>query len=148
VIIGFSVFFLRNIPRTSVIATIKPNKISGPFYRGEAGVFDQFYLNYEFKNTGGTPVEIMKLEPIILLNGTDYNSQQTTHRLATIPSDSEVQLVRVVQLSNAPIGYIEGQHWNITVVTEIEGRSNFLVFDYIESFTDVTSVDWEAHLFE
>jgi hypothetical protein len=148
IIIGIIIIQIWNIPRTNLANTIEPNRISGPLYRGEAGAFDQFYLNYKFKNTGRTTVEIKKLEPKILLNGTNYNSQQTTHKLTTIPSGSETELVRIVQLSNAPIGYIEGQNWNITVVTEISGESDFLLFGHSLTITDVTSVDWETHIFE
>ena len=148
IIIGIIVIQIWNIPRTSLANTIEPKRISGPVYRGEAGAFDQFYLNYKFKNTGRTTVEIKKLEPKILLNGTNYNSQQTTHKLTTIPSGSETELVRVVQLSNAPIGNIEGQKWNITVITEISGESDFLLFEQSLTITNVTSVDWETHIFE
>ena len=148
IIIGIIVIQIWNIPRTNLANTIEPNQILGPLYRAEAGAFDQFYLNYKFKNTGRTTVEIKKLEPKILLNGTNYNSQQTTHKLTTIPSGSETELVRVVQLSNAPIGNIEGQKWNITVITEISGESDFLLFEQSLTITNVTSVDWETHIFE
>jgi hypothetical protein len=139
---------LWNIPRASIIDAIKPSNINGPVYRGEAGAFDQFYLNYRFKNPGKATVEIIKLEPEILLNGTNYTSVQTTHGLTTIPPGSESELVRVVQLANAPISNIEGQRWNITVVTEITGKSSYLIFKDTKTITNVTSIYWEVHLFE
>jgi hypothetical protein len=137
-----------NIPRISIAKTMNSIKIIGPVYRGEAGAFDQFYLNYRFKNPERATVEIIKLEPEIILNGTNYNSIQTTHGLTTIPPDSESELVRVVQLANAPISNIEGQHCNITVVTEITGKSSYLIFKETKTITIVTSIDWEVHLFE
>ena len=137
-----------NIPRASLADTIRPNQIIGPTYRGEFGAFDQFYIAYKFKNTGRTPVEITELHTSVILNGTDYNSQQVTHSLATVQPGMEGEIIRVVQLSLAPIGYQEGQVWNITVLTEITAESSLGPIKHSKSITQTDSIDWEVHLFE
>ena len=73
-----------NSPILGLSDTIRPVQILGPIYRHEAGPFYWFYVNYKFINPGKIPVEITKVESTILLNGTDYGSQQTTHELATV----------------------------------------------------------------
>jgi len=148
IVFGIAVVQAWNVPRTSLAGTVRPEAVSGPVYRGEAGGFDQFYVSYGFENPGRTAVEIVKVEPTILLNGTDYGSVQTTHGLAVVPPGSEAEVVRVVQLANAPIGFVEGQRWNVTVVTEIVAESGFLLFEHRRAVTNVTGVDWEVHLFE
>ena len=148
IVFGIAVIQVWNVPRTSLARTVKPEDVSGPVYRGEAGAFDQFYVSYVFENSGRTAVEIVRVEPTILLNGTDYGSVQTTHGLAVVPPGSEAEVVRVVQLANAPIGFVEGQRWNVTVVTEIVAESGFLLFEHRRAVTNVTGVDWEVHLFE
>ena len=137
-----------NLPRASLADTITPNQIIGPTYRGEFGAFDQFYIEYKFKNTGRTPVEITNLQTKVLLNGTDYNSQQVTHSLATVQPGMEGEIIRIVQLSLAPIGFRENQVWNITVVTEITAESNIGPIRHSKTITQTDSIDWEVHLFE
>jgi len=137
-----------NIPRASLADTITPHQIIGPTYRGEFGAFDQFYTAYKFKNTGSTPVEITDVQTKILLNGTDYNSQQVTHNLATVQPGMTGEIIRVVQLSLAPIGYQEGQVWNITVVTEITAESSLGPIKHSKTVTQTDSIEWEVHIFE
>jgi hypothetical protein len=136
------------IPRTSAINTVESSTIDGPVYQGEYGAFDQFYVNYKFNNPGITDVEITELESTILLNGSEYNSQEVTHDLAVIDSGSEREIVRVVQLTLSPIGLREGQVWNITLITEVTAESQFLLYRYEKTVTDVKSIEWEVHLFE
>ena len=137
-----------NIPRASLADTITPHQIIGPTYRGEFGAFDQFYTVYKFKNTGSTPVEITDVQTKILLNGTDYNSQQVTHSLATVQPSMTGEIIRVVQLSLAPIGYQEGQVWNITVVTQITAESSLGPIKHSKTITQTDSIEWEVHIFE
>jgi len=137
-----------NIPRASLEETIEPNQVVGPVYRGEHGAFDQFYVSYKFKNQGRAEVEITSLEATILLNGTNYNSQEVTHNLATVKPGSEAEIIRVVQLSNAPISFQEGQKWNVTLVTEVVAESSYLVFTHKKTITETVSIDWEVHMFD
>ena len=137
-----------NLPRASLADTITPNQIIGPTYRGEFGAFDQFYIAYKFKNTGRIPVEITELQTKVLLNGTDYNSQPVTHSLATVQPGMTGEIIRVVQLSLAPIGYQEGQVWNITVITEITAESSLGPIKHSKTITQTDSIDWEVNLFE
>jgi len=148
ILVIYIIFQMWNIPRVSLTETIEPSEIVGPVYRGEFGALDQFYISYKFTNTGRVTVKITELTSTILLNGTNYNSQQVTHDLATIEQGTEGEIIRIVQLSLAPISNIEGQNWNITVVSEITATSKYLSFKNTRAFTDVKSIDWEVHIFK
>jgi hypothetical protein len=148
ILVIFIIFQMWNIPRVSLAATIEPIEIIGPVYRGEFGALDQFYISYEFTNPGRVTVEITDLTSTVLLNGTNYNSQQVTHDLANIEPGTKGEIIRVVQLSLAPISNTEGQKWNITVLSEITATSKYLLFENTRTFTDVKSIDWEVHIFE
>ena len=122
--------------------------VSKPVYRGESGSTDQFYVEYHFDNSGITEVDITGLDSMVLLNGSDYHSQQVSHMLATVEPGSEAEIIRVIQQSNAPISFTEGQTWNITLVTEISAESSILFFQYKDSITEVNSYNWEVNLIE
>lgn len=137
-----------NVPRVSLANTIEPSQIIGPIYRGEFGTFDQFYISYKFTNDGGAPVEITQLKSKILINGTNYNSYQITHGLVQILPGSEGEIIRIIQLSQSPIRNVEGQRWNITAITEISATSSYSLFEHKRTITEITTMDWDLHVFE
>jgi len=134
--------FLWNIPRTTVNNTINGVQINGPIYQQEIGAFDQFFLTFSFENNGRTPVKITKIDVELLVNGTDYNSQMTTHSLGDIKPGNSRTFHRTVLLSNAPIGFRENEVWNLTAVAEITGESEILFFKHEKSITETKSINW------
>ena len=141
--LGISIIWVGNAFRNNLLNTLEPNQIVGPIYRGEIGSSDQFYIDYNFENSGNFPVKITQLEVKILVNGTDYNNQKMTNELASVEPHSRSNIIRVVQFSNTPFHNVEGRRWNITAVTEIEGESFFFAFKIRGSKLLVTSIDWQ-----
>lgn len=133
---------LWNLPNESLENTMSQSQIAGPSYIGETAGFHQFLISYKFRNTWVVPVNITGLESKILLNGTDYNSQQVTHNLATIQPGEEGEIPVVIQLSQAPIGSQERQTWKITVTSEISAESYLCSIKLQKSINRVDSIDW------
>lgn len=128
-------------PEIALAYTIEPRKVNGPIHWGKIGEVNQFYVNYEFRNPGLTSVTITRLESKVLMNGTDYNSQQMLHTLGTIQPLSTGDIPRVIK--TGPILMKSGyQHWNVTIITEITAISKILFIEHTRTFTDVTSFEW------
>lgn len=142
------VLLASDIPRSSVLNTINGVDILGPTYRGEFGVFDEFFMSFKFENSGKASVEITRLDVTILINGSNYNSKMVTHNLGKMDPGENLELQRVVQLSNAPIGWNENQVWNITATTEITAKAEFVFFNSEVSIFETRSFPWEVHLFD
>jgi len=135
--------YLWNIPRSAVNTTLDDIDFNGPIYQFETGAFDQFFMTLTFKNEGRTTVEITNLEVNVLLNGTDYNSQMTTHNLGEIEPGNSRTFHRTVLLTNAPIGFRENEAWNLTGIAEITAEAEFLFFSYEKSISETRSYPWE-----
>ncbi|MBD3205428.1 hypothetical protein GF319_03665 [Candidatus Bathyarchaeota archaeon] len=135
--------YFWNIPRSAVNTTLDSVDFSGPIYQTETGAFDQFFMTLTFENEGRTRVEITKLDVNVLLNGTDYNSQMTTHNLGGIEPSNSRTFHRTVLLTNAPIGFRENEAWNLTGIAEITAEAEFLFFRYKKSMREIRSYPWE-----
>jgi hypothetical protein len=134
--------YVWNIPRSTVYNTINSVEINGPIYQQEIGDFDQFFFIFSFENKGRTPIQITKIDVEVLVNGTDYNSQMTTHSLGEINPGKSRKFHRTVLLTNAPIGFRENEVWNITAIAEIAGKSEILFSQHKKSITETKSINW------
>jgi hypothetical protein len=134
--------YIQNIPKINVSNTLDTVEINGPIYMDFTYVWDKFFMSFTFKNMGLSKVLIENIDVILLLNGTNYNSQIETHNTEILVPRQSCKIDKIIQTTFAPI--MRDQVWNITTEITITASSELLIFNTVKTKKLHITIPWEV----